>query len=169
MNFVLLCDEQQVTDARSHFPLFYDGCLPASLFEGELCQGTRFALVCDVDNTVLAVLQQRFPYHGSQVSVTSLVVASLSGMHRFLRFMRRFLTEVHPWVSSINVPIHMIPVFTQNGVSMRDIDQALVAYKFRLRSATTTTTTTPNPETTTCGDAADTEDMELDPGESPVP
>lgn len=55
MHLVSLWDEQQLADARARFPLFYDACLP-HVPDPE--SGTRCAVVCDAENTVLAVMQQ---------------------------------------------------------------------------------------------------------------
>ena len=90
MNFSLLVEESHVHDARQRFPLFYDACLRELPDPG---LGIRHALVCDTENTVLAVLEHRFPYRGSPITVVSLVAHSMEGVHRLLYFLRRLLTE----------------------------------------------------------------------------
>lgn len=94
MHFEILWDDERLLDARQRFPLFYDQCLP--YVPDMAVHGTRYALVCDDRNTVLAVMQQQYPFRGGGVVVTALVVKTMTGMHQLLRFFRKFMLEVQP-------------------------------------------------------------------------
>lgn len=88
MHFCLLFDGDAVANARQKFPLFFDFCLPDPI-DGE--DGSRYALVCDAEHSALAVLRHSPPYRESAVSIVSLVVTNLGGLHRLLQFLRQFL------------------------------------------------------------------------------
>lgn len=61
--------DTQLAEARQRFPLLYDNCLPGLPPPDS---GKRCAVVCDTRNTVLAVLQQDFPFRGGVVYMTAL-------------------------------------------------------------------------------------------------
>lgn len=145
MHFVLLppilegTEGQQQREAavRERFPLFADVAplWMAAAAASHDDEGSRYALVCDTDHTALAVLRQDYPFRGGVVTVVALVVRELSGLHRLLRFLRRFLTEVAPCVRTLNLTPHALVVFKHEGVSVGDIDRTLQQHAFR-RQAT---------------------------------
>lgn len=90
MNFCLLVEEDQLHEARQRFPLFYDTCLREL---PDPADGERHAVVCDEENSVLAVLRHAHPYRGQVITLVALVARTERGVQRLLAFLRRLLTE----------------------------------------------------------------------------
>lgn len=148
MNFVLLVDEQQVKDACHRFPLFRPDYIPKSTFapripplanlrednDDQVTQqpattyfdcGDRYVLVCDTDDSALAILHQKFPFPGSPITMVALVVTRLSGLHRLLKFLKRFMVSVRSQTTNLALSLQNMVVHFVNGVTLQDVEEAL--------------------------------------------
>jgi phage tail protein X len=121
MNFLLLRDEQQLQQIRETFPLLREGCLPTLPLPAADTDGSRYAVVCDRERTVLAVLRQTYPYRGGTVAVVSLVVAAIPGLRRLLRFLRHFVDTVRPWIATVSLTPRHTQLFLHGGVTEADV------------------------------------------------
>ena len=137
-------------------PLFYDACL--SRLPDDPWGEVRYALVCDEPNTVLAVLQQHYPYRGTPIVISSLVCTrtespsnrvlriQLAGLRRLLKFLTHLLQASQPsrhlrccmrrflWLLASS--IHMkrgIALFLHGGIRSNDVEDAFLKHHFKMQ------------------------------------
>ena len=120
MVFHILREEAQLETARSLHPLFYDVCLPNIPTDEN---GVRFAMVCDLNNTVLAVLMQTLPH--KEIVVTSLVLTHIHGLPKLLRFLKHFLQLARPFAHSVQLTPQHTRMLLHNNVSTTEVERLL--------------------------------------------
>lgn len=67
-----------------------------------------------------------------------MVVTHTEGLQRLLRFLRNLAVQCVTAVSAINVTLHTMHLVLQNGLTVADLNKALVEHRFRMRPSATT-------------------------------
>jgi hypothetical protein len=133
MEVQLVCihDEHDLQTIRQNNRLFYDNCQPN--LQHTQNNGDRYAVVLDVTQEALLVLCQQYPYSGTPILVTALVVSTLAGLGRCVRFLGHMLHATYPWASSVRVHRNVIMHITDPQITIHDVHDTFVQRGFTVQ------------------------------------
>ena len=134
MEVDLICihDEQDLQTIRQNHRLFYDNCQPN--LQNTQITGERYAVVLDgAKEEALLVVCQRYPYNGTPIFVTALVVSALAGLVRCVCFLRHMLHETYPWANSVRMHHNVILHITDPRITILDVHNTFVQRGFTVQ------------------------------------
>ena len=131
VDLICIHDEQDLQTIRQNNRLFYDNCQPN--LQTTSNTGERYAVVLDDAQEALLVVCQRYPYRGTPILVTAVVVSALAGLGRCVGFLRHVLHETYPWANSVRMHRSVTMHITDPLITPQDVHNTFVEHGFTVQ------------------------------------